>query len=190
MVPLLIYSLERHVVKQIKMLQKIISIFFPFEPNQWDNPNVKKHFCPSVYSTFLIYFFSSPVGNPQCVVKQNQGYIKLHGGTAKMLHSNLEGPGHSNVVPKCGCILLCKGIIFHSDCINAFANSTPVRKKATYSCDRCKAKTLPFQASMYTNAIFLCVLLSQSKVQQLMESAFLLAVQDLLILVVFASHGC
>lgn len=52
---------------------------------------------------------------------------------AEWKHRNLEGLGYSNVVPKSGSILLCKGIIFHSVCINAFANSTPTRKGGTDS---------------------------------------------------------
>ncbi len=55
------------------------------------------------------------------------------GGTGEKKHRNLEGPGYSNVVPKSSSILLCKGIIFHSVCINASANSIPTRKRGTDS---------------------------------------------------------
>ena len=56
-----------------------------------------------------------------------RGTLGFNGGTAEKKHRKLEGPGYSNVVPKSTYILLCKGIIFHSVCINAFANSAPTR---------------------------------------------------------------
>lgn len=54
--------------------------------------------------------------------------LGFNGGAAEKKHKNLEDWALSNVVPKSSSILLCKGIIFNSVCINAFANSTPTRK--------------------------------------------------------------
>ncbi len=67
-----------------------------------------------------------------------RGTLGCNGGTAETKRRNLEGPGYSNVVPKSSSILLCKGIIFHSVCINAFANSTLTKKGGSDSRDAVK----------------------------------------------------
>lgn len=83
------------------------------------------------FSLRLLFF---PSGITECAV---QIHLENKGTISEKTQKTWKEPSYSNVIPKSGYIMLCKGAIFHSVCINAFPNSTLTRKGVTDSRERC-----------------------------------------------------